>query len=140
MKQVQDIVTKLTGKLLEAKVLTQIALNNPDSKVEWHLIQNTAYNIGRATGKGKGLNKLCCTVVNETSKCVFDSRTKLLQLTSAMNLQMSLWLEVNQWLVWNLNGLTSGKRFEYWDRVPDQKPLMPIFYSGQKAKKIHQLL
>jgi len=56
-----------------------------------------------------------------------------------MDLWFSLWLEVNQWLSWNRSGLVRN-RFEYWDGVPDQKPEMAMFYEGEKANKIQQLL
>ena len=140
--EVANLSKDLTTKLKGAKQLRDIQLLTRNPSHKWSLLANTAYSVGDKASQNDGLNILCCTVINEVAPRVLEHRKKLLQMSNAMDLRLSLWLHVNQWLKWNPSkiGFIPFRAFEYWDMVPDQIPTDLAFYSEEGAKRIRHLL
>jgi hypothetical protein len=134
--EVKKFSTDLTAKFEGSKELSQIDFSDVRGP-KWSLLQNTAYSVGFKATQGPGLKKLCCRVIDEASNRVLESRGRLLQLPNAMDLRLSLWLRVNQWLSWNHSGLNG--RFDYWDMLPDGISKERTLYLGEKEEEIDQL-
>lgn len=137
--EVKAFSQELSSSIRQNKELSQV---NPPSDtlllVQWSLLRNTGHTISSKAAR-KGLQKLCCTIIDETSDSVLNSRRSLLCLPEAAKLRLSIWLAVNQWLSWNPNGI-DRRQFKYWDLLPDQIPTEVVLYTGEKAKRIHELL
>ena len=117
MKSVETLSKELRKKITGAKTLQQITCPKP-LLFKWSLLCSTSYSVGAKAAVDKGLSKLCCTVISKVNLHILESRRKLLQWANAMNIYLSLWLHVNQWLSWNPSSLAS-LTFNYWDMVPD---------------------
>jgi hypothetical protein len=137
--EVKVLCEELSEKMQESKELSRVKLPR-NATHEWLLLGNTPYPFTvKSAQYTKGLRGLCCRVIVEASLDILESRKALLQRSTAMNLRLSLWLEINQWLSWNPSGLE--RQFKYWDRVPDQIPegSPTVLYNGEKAAKIQKL-
>ena len=140
--EVTGLTAELTKKLEASKELSKTRFPaGPAQPLQWSLLSNTAYSVThKAAKRGDGLNTLCCTVVDEVDPYVLEKREDLLLMTNAMELRLSLWLHVNQWLAWDSSGVQGTRRFDYWDRIPDKVPVGSSLYTGEKAEKIRRLL
>lgn len=135
--RVQNLRKEVEEKLPGTEMLQDITAPPGPLSPEWSLLKKTSYPL-----KTKRLNPstICCTVIEETDPYILETREKFLQFKNAMDLRLSLWLDVNQWLKWNLSSSDQSDLFDYWDMVPDQIPTLSTLYFGDKAEKIRQLL
>jgi len=139
-EQVQSLCKELSEGLKDSKDLKSIPRREVCTP-EWSLIYNTPYNVSSSGANKRGLPTLCCLATHEASPKVLKPRKKLLRLRNAMDLRMTLWLDVNLWLTWNPSGLGTGEipQFTYADGLPDEVAVSSEPYTGEKAKKIQQL-
>jgi len=137
--RVKTFSAALETKLEGVAELSIVTLPSGPLAPEWSLLFNSPYSVTSKASKGDGLSSMCCRIITEVVPAVLESRRKLLESVNAMDLRLSLWLSVNQWLLWNPSKLVEG-RFNYWDKIPDQIPMDTALYSGPKAERICQLL
>lgn len=136
-KEVNDLSVELSRKLSKARKLSDVKASGPSPPpIQWSLLLNTSHDIGPAAQHG--LSALCCTVMDQVSLQVLESRGRLLEKEQASHLRTFLWISVNQWLSWDRSSL-KPVLFNYWDGICDKIPEVISPYSEERLPKMQKL-
>lgn len=134
-KLAEDVAKRMAGVKKHIQEVTPPKPLSPP----WSLLCSTGYPLSKDSGRKTAYTGLCSVVIAETSSDCLSRRETFLGFPNAGELRFLLWLEINLWLSWN-SATLSPQVFNYWDMIPDQMSQHSALYSGEKAKKMSQLM